>query len=99
MKYRLNQAETTPITLYMFPVTKGTVTTYNHYMRLEPEKIYETDDIAQVNYLKNKTNKVRYRSELEELLKAKGVEYEVIYCKSCGGKVRKIEYKVIEVVE
>jgi len=98
MKYRLISAIEVPVTLYMFPQTVGTKVTYNHYMRLEPNKVYETNDEAQINYLTNKKERIKYRAEFEQALKDCNAEYEVIYCKSCGGKVRKIEYKVIEVV-
>ena len=99
MKYKLISAETVPITLYMVPVTNGARVTYNHYLRLEPGVVYETDDLAQINYLKNKTTKVRYSETIERALKESGAEYNIEYCKSCGGRVKKIEYHNIEVVE
>lgn len=100
MQYRLWSVETSPVTLRMFPKTlrNGNVS-YGHYIRLEPNKTYETDDPAQIKYLRENTIRVRYNANLEATLKDAGVPYEVIRCKSCGGKVKKIEYNQVEVIE
>lgn len=98
MQYKLISIISIPVTLRMFPKTTNGRTSYNHYIRLEPGKVYETDDPAQIEYLKGHKEKVRYRPELEKSLKEIGAEYEVIMCKSCGGRVKKIEYRNVEVI-
>ena len=97
MKYKLIDAELVPITLYMVPVTKGNLVTYNHYLRLEPGKVYETDDEAQIDYLKNKVTTVKYSKDLEDALE--GTDYEIKMCRSCSGRIKKIAYHPIEEVE
>lgn len=99
MQYRLISVETQPVTLRMFPKTIRGHVSYSHYQRLEPGKTYETDDEAQIDYLRSNTVKVRYNPAIEKTLKDAGVPYEIIRCKSCGGRVKKIEYANIEVIE
>lgn len=48
--------------------------------------------------LKNSVVQKNYTPQLEELLKSADVDYKIDYCKSCGGKVKKLSYSVIEVV-
>ena len=98
-QYRLNVAETVPVTLYMMPITRQGKVTYNNYLRLEPGKLYETDDVATIAYLKEKTQLVKYKESIENALKDANVDYEVEYCRSCGGRVKKIKYHLIEVIE
>lgn len=100
MQYRLWSVETAPVTLRMFPKTlrNGNIS-YGHYIRLEPNKTYETDDPAQMKYLRENTIRVRYNANLEQTLKDAEVPYEVVRCKSCGGRVKKIEYNQVEVIE
>ena len=99
MQYRLIKIETVPVTLRMFPQTVKGHVSYGHYQRLEPGKTYETHDPAQMQYLKDHREKVRYNPTLENLLKTADIPYEIIRCKSCGGKVKKIEYNNVEVIE
>ena len=103
MKYRLNKAETVPVTLYNVARTKQlqgkSIVTYSNYIRLIPGETYETDDVATLNWFRNYRRKVRYNSSLEELLKRNNVPYSVEMCKSCGGRVKKINYQVVEVIE
>ncbi len=98
-QYRLNVAETVPVTLYMMPITRQGKVTYNNYLRLEPGKVYETDDVATIAYLKEKTQTVKYKESIENALKDANIDYEVEFCRSCGGRVKKIKYHLIEVVE
>lgn len=101
-KYRLNSAETVPITINMVARTKEingkSVVTYNNYIRLAPNTEYKDNDEAMLNFLENYTIKVRYNSELEKALKEHDIPYEVEFCKSCGGKVKKISYHPVEVL-
>lgn len=99
MQYRLISVETEPVILRMYPKTVNGHVSYNHFTKLEPGKIYETDDPAQMTYLREHKEKARYRAELETLLKDAGIPYEIIKCRSCGGRVRKIQYNNIEVIE
>jgi hypothetical protein len=102
-KYKLNKAENVQVTINNVAVTKviggRSVVTYSNYIRLVPDKVYETDDEAMLNFFRNYKRKVRYNSHLEEVLKANGVPYEVERCRSCGGVVKKISYRVVEVME
>ena len=103
MKYRLNKAETVPVTLYHVAKTKTIngrdIVTYNNYLRLSPTDEYETDDEAMLNWLRTYTRKVKYTRDLENLLKSKCVPYETEMCKSCGGRVKKIKYQLVEVYD
>lgn len=102
-KYRLNEAENVPITINMVAKTKVVngreVVTYSNYMRLVPGTVYQTDDEAMLNYFRNYKVKVRYNAELERALKLHNVPYEVEMCRSCGGRVKKISYHPVEVMD
>lgn len=102
-KYRLNSAEKVQVTINNVAKTKKIngkeIVTYSNYIRLVPGVIYETDDEAMLNFFKNYKRKVRYNADIERALKNHNVPYEVEYCKSCGGKIKKISYKVVEVLK
>lgn len=102
-KYRLNSAETLPNTINHVAVTKKIggkeIVTYSNYIRLVPGKEYETNDPAMINFFRNYRRKVRHTDTLEANLASSGVPYEVEYCKSCGGRVKKISYQVVVVEE
>lgn len=102
-EYRLNKAEKVQVTINNVAVTKEingkSVVTYSNYIRLVPGKTYETDDEAMLNFFKAYKRKVRYNAELEQALKANNVPYELELCRSCGGKVKKISYHMVEVME
>ena len=101
-KYRLNKAERVQTTINNVAKTKiingRSIVTYNNYIRLVPGVIYETDDEAMLNFFRQYKRKVRYNAELERALKENGVNYDIEMCRSCGGKVKKISYKVVEVM-
>ena len=103
MKYRLNKAETTPVTLYNVAKTKKvggrSVVTYSNYIRLIPGEEYETDDKAMISFFENHKRKVRYKKELADTLTKNGVPFETEMCKSCGGRVKKISYQIVEVFD
>ena len=102
-KYKLNNAENVQVTINNVAKTKTiggrSVVTYSNYIRLDPNKVYETDDEAMLNFFRSYRRKVRYTSHLEEVLKANDVPYEIEYCRSCGGKIKKISYQVVEVMD
>lgn len=69
-------------------------------MILKPNVTYEhdDDDIFKAA-LKDAKVQVRYTPEMENMLKDNKVPYDVKVCKSCGGKMRKLEYCAVEVIE
>lgn len=101
--YRLNKAEKVSVTINNVAKSKvingRSVVTYSNYIRLAPNTVYKTDDEAMLNFFRGYKRKVKYNSELEQALKQNDVPYEIEYCKVCGGKVRKISYRVVEVMD
>lgn len=78
------------------------ITRYMH-IRPEPGIAYEISkeesrDSGYINSLMNAEIEKHYSVELAEELKAVGIEPVERRCKSCGGKVKKLAYKVLEVV-
>lgn len=56
------------------------------------------DDVVLLDAIKSRgMMKKAYSKSFEEKLKENGVAYTVAKCKSCGGRVTKIEYNRIEV--
>ena len=102
-QYRLNKAENVQVTINNVAKTKQisgkAIVTYSNYIRLVPGKVYQTDDEAMLNFFRNYKRKVRYNAELERTLRSNGVPYDIEYCRSCGGKVKKISYRVVEVMD
>ena len=102
-QYRLNKAENVQVTINNVAKTKQingkAIVTYSNYIRLVPGKVYQTDDEAMLNFFRNYKRKVRYNAELERTLRLNGVPYDIEFCRSCGGKVKKISYRVVEVME
>lgn len=103
MKYRLNKAEKVIVTINNVAQTRiingRSIVTYSNYIRLAPGKTYETDDEAMLNFFRAYKRKVRYNAQTEAALKENGVPYEIEYCKSCGGRIKKISYQVVEVFD
>lgn len=101
MKYRLNSAEKVAITLYNVAKTKHVngrdVITYSNFIKLAPGIEYETDDEAMIKWFAAHKRKVKYNAELERTLKDAGVPYTLEMCRSCGGRVKKLVYQVVEV--
>ena len=102
-EYRLNKAEKVSVTINNVAKTKEingkSIVTYSNYIRLVPNMVYKTDDEAMLNFFRNYKRKVRYTAEIERALKENDVPYEVEYCRSCGGKIKKISYRPVEVIE
>lgn len=104
MKYRLNRAETAPASLIYVPHTeivngREIVVTERNKMKLVPNVEYVTDDKATIEFLRSQKAKLRYNEQTIRALESAGVPYEIEYCRSCGGKVKKISYSLIEVYE
>lgn len=102
-KYKLNSAEKVANTINNVAHTKivngREIVMYSGYIRLIPGEVYQTDDTAMISFFKNYKRKVRHTAGIEEALKSANVPYEIEYCRSCGGKVKKISYKVVEVFD
>lgn len=102
-QYRLNKAEDVQVTINNVAKTKvingKAIVTYSNYIRLAPDKVYETDDEAMLNFFRTYRRRVKYNPHLIEVLKANDVPYEIERCKSCGGVVKKISYQLVEVME
>lgn len=102
-EYRLNKAEKVSITINNVAKTKvingKSIVTYSNYIRLAPNTVYKTDDEAMLNFFRAYKRKVRYTAEIERALKENNVPYEIEMCRSCGGKIKKISYRVVEVLD
>ena len=102
-KYRLNSAERVQVRIDHVAKTKvinnRPIVTYSNYINLVPGKVYETDDEAMLTFFRKYKRKVRYNAELEKALKEHNVPYEFEMCRSCGGKIKKISYQVVEVLD
>lgn len=101
--YRLNPAEKVQATINNVPKAKivngREIISYSNFIKLAPGKVYETDDEAMIAFFKQYRREVRYNTELEQALKQNDVPYELKYCKSCGGRIKKISYPLVEVME
>lgn len=67
-------------------------------IRLEKGKVYKLGDYDEES-LKSHTTQVRYTKESEQYLIDEGVEYEIVLCRSCGGKKKKLKLKTVEILE
>ena len=102
-EYRLNKAEKVRVLINNVAKTKvingKSIVTYSNYINLVPGVVYKTDDEAMLNFFRNYKLKVRYNAEVERALKENNVPYEIELCRSCGGKIKKISYRPVEVIE
>lgn len=102
-KYKLNDAEKVRVLINNVAKTKKVngreIVTYSNYINLVPGVVYETDDEAMLNFFRNYKRKVRYNAEIERALKEHKVPYDIEFCRSCGGKVKKISYHPVEVLK
>ena len=102
-EYRLNKAEKVRVLINNVAKTKiingKSIVTYSNYINLVPGVVYKTDDEAMMNFFRNYKRKVRYNAEVERALKENNVPYEIEMCRSCGGKIKKISYRPVEVIE
>lgn len=102
-KYRLNKAERVQATINNVAKTKiingKPIINYSNFIKLAPGKEYETDDEAMIAFFKAYRREVRWNAEIERALKENDVPYELKYCKSCGGRIKKIRYPLVEVTE
>lgn len=72
--------------------------TFHKLIRVEKGKTYKVGDYDEES-LKERTTETRYTKEIENYLISEGVEYEVILCKTCGGKKKKVKVKTVELFD
>lgn len=96
--YKLIDAVTESVS-FNLPYMKNGVKVYKFYT-LRPGKMYDEhiEDEVFMNALKDAHKKVMYSEEKERILKETGAHYEVVTCKSCGGRVKKLDIWLVEVV-
>lgn len=97
--YKLIDPFDVPVRLYLPHKTKDAIK--HEIFVLRPGKKYEEfiDDDTFMNELLNATKDIPYSEEREAQLKDYGAKYEVIRCKSCGGRIKKLKVWFAEVVE
>ena len=93
--------EHTRIPIYETTKGRGRYT----YVVLKPDFDYSLDDEPVlgnedfINSLRKYEIKKTYDPRLEEKLKLLGIKYRTEMCKSCGGRIKKIFYKPVEIIE
>ncbi|MBO0467857.1 hypothetical protein JZO73_09975 [Enterococcus plantarum] len=96
--FKLIRAIDTITTLNVASQKEG-VTTYSH-VRLKPGEKYELGDDKVFNQsLQNIQIERPYSQQLVKELMSLGVEYTESACKSCGGRIKKISYAAVEIIE
>ena len=97
MYYKLIDAVSESVS-FNLPYMKNGIKVYKFYT-LKPGKKYDEhiDDEVFMNALKDAHKKVMYSEEKERFLKETGARYEVVTCKSCGGRVKKLDIWLVEV--
>lgn len=98
--YKLIDAVATAETLCL-PHRENGRNVYGYYT-LRPGKKYDehADDPVFLEALKNDAHKkIPWTAEREEVLKKTGARYEVAMCKACGGRTKKIDVWLVEVIE
>lgn len=89
MRYKLIDAVLTPISFNVRTTGTSGDTRYRR-IRLEPGKLYETDDKVMYESLLEAEERVRFTPQKEQALQ--GTSYRKEACKSCGGRVLKLIY-------
>ncbi|MEI5994015.1 hypothetical protein [Candidatus Enterococcus mansonii] len=78
---------------------KNGATVYNH-VRLKPGECHEVgNDQVFIRSLQNMQVERPYSLELVNELSSLGVKYTEKICKSCGGRIKKVSYSVIEFID
>lgn len=65
---------------------------------LHPGVVYGTDSDNVVEALKTLKIKLRPTDHLENILKDNDIEYQKVACKSCGGRVMKLEFSEVQIL-
>lgn len=69
------------------------------YVTLKPGKHYKLLSEEMMAQITEKfKEKRKYSAELKKTLADAGIDFEEVVCKTCGGRVKKLEYKTVEVV-
>lgn len=96
--FKLIDAIDVPINLNVVTRENG-ITAYKR-LRLLPGKKYEVpEDKVLLQSITEATTRVKYTQAFIDALDACGARYEIKMCPTCSGRVKKIEYHVVEVVE
>ncbi|MEI5990409.1 hypothetical protein [Enterococcus crotali] len=78
---------------------KDGVIIYSH-VRLKPGEKYELgDDKVFSRSLQQIQVERPYSQPLANELRSLGIEYTESSCKSCGGRIKKISYSVVEIID
>ena len=98
--YKLIDAATAAET-FCLPHRENGRNVYKYYT-LYPGKKYDEhiDDELFLHALREDAHKkIAWSPEREEAIKACGARHEITMCRSCGGRTRKIDVWLVEVVE
>lgn len=92
----INSAET-----FHLPYRENGTNRYRFYTMYPGVKYAEhADDPVFVHALKEDAHKrIPYTPEREAALRACGARYEVVTCRACGGRVKKLDVWLVEVIE
>ena len=94
--YKLIDAIDTPTRINVAKSENG-VTRYGH-TTLQPGKKYELgDDEVFIRSLKAAKVEKSHSAALIEALESNKIHYDVKTCPSCGGRVKKVSYHIVEV--
>ncbi len=99
--FRLVPVITTSQTIGIREIVKinGMERSKYRWIRIQPGKLYDFLSDEAMKDILGHTTKVPFRPEFEQALKDEGIEYEKIFCPSCGGKIKTLSFKTCEVVE
>lgn len=74
-------------------------TIYTH-VRLKPNEKYELgNDEVFIKSLQNSKIESPYATYLVNELASLGINYTENFCKSCGGRIKKVSYPIIEIID
>lgn len=65
---------------------------------LHPNTIYGTDSDSVIEALKELKIKLRPTPKLEAILEENNIEYQKVPCKSCGGRIIKLEFAEVQIL-
>lgn len=97
--YKLIDAMSSSVSLNLPYNAKGK-RVYKFYTLYPGTKYSEhADDPLFISALKDAHKRIPYTPAMEAALKRQGAKYEVVNCKVCGGRAKKIDVWLVEVVE
>lgn len=103
MKFKLASVIDAPLSIpVMHKVNKPNGTyTRTENMKLSPGEIYDSegDEVLEKSIRSLRKRRVVWSEAIEQRFKNEGVDYEIITCKSCGGRAaKKIAFHAIQEV-